>query len=279
MTNQETASIVLNQPNSAIQGFIPKKVPAQNINNGSTFKNNFYFQEYKSLKFWNNLLLTFWFLIIAGAVSIVVYIVVSNMALWYIVFPAAMFVVASSCFIHVMLNNINIKRDFTNTVLPANSKVILPSLVKIYRRLSTNSININWLTIGIAFYGILTALACLFSSWIINLLDNKSIDFGSLVIYNNDRILEYVVYSIAAILVLAIIMYVVSNTLRGIRISKIDSFYGFQIVHINEINQIKKSLNKRNKWVFLSMLILIFFVFWVSYRITKKFVFNSRKSR
>lgn len=141
---------------------------------------------------------------------------------------------------------------------------------KLYIRLKTAHINVNWFCGLFYVLGLFDVAACFLTA---GFLTNK---WGILDPTVNEKLQEYGGYAImiAAIVGIVVIfisffMHIFLLVTNHARAGKIDSYYSVQIVSDEELKEIKKHKNKRNMIIFFAIVMVLVLVGLLIYKIVK----------
>ncbi len=138
-----------------------------------------------------------------------------------------------------------------------NDKVLSINVQKLYRRLKTGYINLNWF--GIMTY-IILLLAMLVDSIVVIFAKNGG-SFADFDIPGNYTY-AIVFWACVATIIIIFLFHIFTIVSNYIRSSNIENYYNYMIVDVNEINDIKKKKNRRDLFIFLTVIGSVIFLTW-----------------
>ncbi len=170
-------------------------------------------------------------------------------------------------FLVVYINNwINFRNEARNVDF-TQGKIPTLSVMKLYKRLKTAHININWFCGLTYLLGGLTILCSYITGW---WLTGKG-QWGNLdpaLFESGPALLITVILSIIAIIV-SFIVHIVLLVTNYTRAAKIDNFYSVQIVSDDELTALKKKKNRRDMIIFLAIVGTLVLIGLLIYRLVK----------
>ena len=149
-----------------------------------------------------------------------------------------------------------------------DEKVLSSNIQKIYRKLKTSYIDVNWLCSGIYVISLLTVL--INSLLPIFIYKTSFADFNTPIDKDNQytyMVLFWTTISLAIVTFGTHMWILISNYLRA---ANIENFYNYMLIDPNEITNIKKAKNKRDAIIFLATVITIAFLIWIIVKILKR---------
>lgn len=154
---------------------------------------------------------------------------------------------------HNYLNYFNEAKTINFT----NGKIISVCINKLYKRLKTAHINVNWMCLLAYCLSLLVIFFNYICAWAGKVFHGEKISFGDLS-YETHKHHAYKVILVLAIITIFITMtlhifLLITNYIRAV---KIDQYYSIQIVSDEELIEIKKQKNKRNLIIFLAIIMI-----------------------
>lgn len=233
----------------------------------------FYIKEIKRA-FW--LFITWIFLsmiILGGLATLTWYITYSTPDWWLSLFliPIAILVIALLVVYTDKYFNI---REEAKTINFKDEKVLSNNIRKLYLRLKTGYINVNWMA-GLTYVVCgLIILFCFVIVYCINVWTRggEFAVFGRLIIENdpNNMLPMIFVCTCGGILIIAFAMHVWLLVSNYTRYSKMESYYNCPIVTSEELTTVKKSKNRRDLFIFLAVVGLLILIGYFIYKMIKK---------
>lgn len=232
--------------------------------------NSFYMKQYNKMLIFYLLSLVFWvgFLSSSLAYGLFLYSRGQPMAYWVMLFVVSVFSFFSLSLTIVKL--ISFVKDFNKKSFPDDNKVVIPSLNRIYRKMSVASVNQFWLLGALALYAGIFIGGSYFVAWFYNLFSYNKAPLGELILAGDNKILLNISYGIYILLGALFIFVFTGHILRQSMISQIDNFYGFELVPYAQIDEIRRYNSKRNRNMLIISLILVFIGFYLIYRFIRK---------
>jgi hypothetical protein len=172
----------------------------------------------------------------------------------------------------VAINKFYCFRGESKTINFKDEKTLSINVTKVYKRLKTGYINVNWMALTAYVVGLLVILINFIVAWA-----DTHVKFGT---WNADTVdpsirERYIVYeaifwcAVSAIL-LALFLQTTLLLTNYIRSSRIENFYNFQIVPQEELNLIKKQKNRRDLIIFLCTIAFVGIIGFFIYRLVKR---------
>lgn len=170
-------------------------------------------------------------------------------------------------FLIVYVNNWFNFRNEARNVDFSQGKIPTISVMKLYKRLKTAHINVNWFC-GLTY--VAGGLAILIT-YIIGFAISK--DWGDLrpSTFSDScgASLLITVIVCATAMVCAFFLHVILLVTNYTRAAKIDNYYSVQIVSDEELNAIKKRKNKRDLFIFLAVVMILVLIGLLIYKLVK----------
>lgn len=244
----------------------------EKINANSAAFPKFYIKEYKRsfrlVVMWAILTLICTALEVWAMVAIIINPNVSNWTMLTLI-PAITLCIA---FLIVYINNwLNFRNEARNVDFN-QGKIPTISVMKLYKRLKTAHINVNWFC-GLTYVaGGLAILITYIVGLAISIKQGQA-QWGVLdpKFYEQTcgPALLITVIVCASAMIIAFILHVVLLVTNYVRAGKIDSFYSVQIVSDEELTALKKKKNKRDLFIFLAVVMVIALIGLLIYKIVK----------
>ena len=227
----------------------------EKINTKSKYLPTFYKKELRRFAWlfwmWIGILVLVWGLEIWAVVAISKNSNVSNWVMLTLIPGAAL----SLAGLIVYANNyFNFRAEAKNADF-SKEKLVTVNVMKLYKRLKSAHINVNWFcsltyAVGLLTIGFVYLIAgCVTRSW-------GTLDATTLANFGGNTCLIIVIVSIVCIFI-AFFLHVYLLITNYLRSSKIDQFYGQQIVSDEELEVIKKKKNKKDAIIFLAVVLVI----------------------
>lgn len=184
----------------------------------------------------------------------------------------------------IYINNwINFKNE-ARTVDFTQGKIPTINVMKLYKRLKTAHINVNWFCCLTYVVGGLAILITYIVGWAIavnyfmkngnpdhlpvwGVLDPNYLPYKEPGSCGASILISVIVCS--ASMLTAFILHVVLLVTNYVRAGKIDSFYAVQIVSDEELNALKKKKNKRDLFIFLGVVMVVALIGLLIYKAVK----------
>lgn len=257
-----------------------KKVANVNKNYASFPK--FYLREFKYYQF----LVVFWIImtfICFGLCSYAAYRIINNLQInnWVslVLIPWPIFVFA--LLIVAISNYLNFRAE-AKVVDFSKEKIVTKNIKKLYLRLKTGYININWMS-GLSYILCFLTIAV---NYLVALIINtttfeegkitiSTIDFNKVsdgnILFSCGGPIQLIVLIIAvAALVVTLILHVTLIVTNYVRANQIDSFFTVQIVSDEELTTLKKYKNKRDLIIFFAITSTLILAFILVFKSIKK---------
>lgn len=245
----------------------------EKINKNADAFPKFYIREYKR----SGRLVVMWALITALCLGLEVWAMISiiqstvnNWAMLTLI-PAITLCIA---FLIVYINNwVNFRNEARNVDF-TQGKIPTISVMKLYKRLKTAHINVNWFC-GLTYVaGGLAILITYIIGWGISIKANQPTwgvldpNFGPYVgTCGASLLISVIVCSIA--MIGAFFLHVILLVTNYTRAAKIDNFYSVQIVSDEELTALKKKKNKRDLIIFLAVVMILVLIGLLIYKLVK----------
>ena len=149
-----------------------------------------------------------------------------------------------------------------------DEKVLSPNIQKIYRKLKTNYIDINWLC-GVTYFVLLLMIlvVCLLPIFIYKA---HFADFITPITVDNQYTYIALFWSAISAICIIGITHVWVLVLGYVRAANIENFYNYMLIDANEITNIKKAKNKRDAIIVFAIFLTLAFLIWLILRIVKR---------
>ena len=148
----------------------------------------------------------------------------------------------------------------------SKGKIVSISVNKLYKRLKSAHININWMSLLSYTLSLWTIFINYFFAWVIGKAKFGDISYQTH-LHHVHLILLFLPISVILLTLSLHIILLVTNYFRAARI---DNFYGVQIISDHDLNEIKKNKNKRNFIIFFTFGLLFVFIIILIIRHFKK---------
>lgn len=245
----------------------------EKVNKNAQAIPKFYLKEYKR----SGKLVILWGIIVAICLGLEIWAMiaiinspVNNWAMLTLI-PAITLCVA---FFIIYVNNwINFKNE-ARTVDFTQGKIPTISVMKLYKRLKTAHINVNWFCCLTYVAGGLAILITFIVGWGISVAAREPTwgildpNFGPYVNTCGSSLLVTVIVCATAMIV-AFFLHVILLVTNYTRAAKIDNFYSVQIVSDEELTAIKKRKNKRDLIIFLAVIMVLILIGMLIYKLVK----------
>lgn len=226
----------------------------ENINKNYKFIPKFYLQEFRRYK---RLLFIWIFIAIAalalscwGLVAILTNSHVNNWVSLTLVPGLGL----AFAFLIVYANNFVNFRSEARNIDFSKEKVVSTNVVKLYKRLKTGYININWFCL-LAYVG---SLLVILINYLVAWGRTGCKSWGDLSYATFQSNVHFIILVVSIIvLFVAFFMHIFLLVNNYVRASKIDNFYNIQIVSDEELQAIKSKKNKRNAIIFIGVILCI----------------------
>ncbi|MDR0674870.1 MAG: hypothetical protein LBF36_01220 [Mycoplasmataceae bacterium] len=232
----------------------------------------FYKKELKNV-FWSFITWTvFWVIMLGSSGTAIYFIVMDNQCSNYVSILLAPFVILVTSLWIVAINKFYCFRGESKTINFKDEKTLSINVTKVYKRLKTGYININWMSLTSYIVSLLAILINFIVAWA-----DTRVPFGTWNINNvpeeirNSYIIyEVIFWSAVVAILLTIVLQATLLLTNYIRASRIENFYNFQIVSQEELTFIKKQKNRRDLIIFLCTIVLVGIIGFFIYRLVKR---------
>lgn len=146
-------------------------------------------------------------------------------------------------------------------------KVISINVVKLYKRLKTGDVNVNWMCCLAYVVGALVITFTYVAAWA---QTNTSIWGIAPSLHNGDFIYLALVISSGVGMFVAFFFHVYLLLSNYMRANKIDNYYAVQIVSTEELSLIRKKKNKRDFIIFFLVVMFLVLIGILIYKLVKK---------
>ncbi len=138
----------------------------------------------------------------------------------------------------------------------SKGKIVSVNVNKLYKRLKSAHININWMCLLSYVLCLWTIIINYFSAWIIG-----KAKFGDISYQTHCHHVHLVLLFLPiSVILLTLFLHIILLITNYFRATRIDNFYGVQIISDNDINEIKKNKNKRDFIIFFTLGLLFVFI-------------------
>ncbi|ASJ89209.1 MAG: hypothetical protein B1217_0315 [Candidatus Malacoplasma girerdii] len=171
-----------------------------------------------------------------------------------------------------MIININRYRNFHEEAKRINfldDKVVSTNIQRVYRRLKTSFVDINWFSflsyVLLLLTMLIDSIAVIFSS------DSKLgfADFNAAWELNKYTY-AIVFYSCVGVAILILILHIFLILTNYLRSANIENYYNYMIVDQNELTAIKRKKNIRDLFIFLLVIGTVIFLTWLIFRFIRR---------
>lgn len=235
------------------------------LNKNSTSLPRFYVREYKR----SFRLVMMWVILTALCAALETWALIAilkndNVNNWVslLLIPAITICIA---FLVVYLNN---WRNFRNEAISVDftqGKIPTINVMKLYKRLKTAHINVNWIC-GLTY---VAGGECLLATFIWAWSDCGKWGVLTPSAFASGPSFLIAVIVISAAMITAFFMHVILLVTNYTRASKIDNYYAVQIVSDDELRALKKNKNKRDLYIFLAVVMILALVGVLIYKLVK----------
>lgn len=236
------------------------------INKNYVFFPKFYLKELKGyfrLSIFWFIVIILWFIFGSITFHFIVKNPKVNNALALFLLPSIIFLfILFVRFFIIFLNYFNEAK----TIDFSRGKIVSVSVNKLYKRLKSAHININWMCLLSYILSLWTIIINYFSAWIISKAKFGDISYQTH-FHHVHLVLLFLPISVISLTLFLHITLLITNYFRAMRI---DNYYGVQIVSDSDINEIKKIKNKRNFIIFFTLALLFVFIIILIIRHFKK---------
>jgi hypothetical protein len=172
----------------------------------------------------------------------------------------------------VNMNKYYCFRGESKTINFKDEKTLSINTMKVYKRLKTGYINVNWMSLTsyivsglIILINFIVAWAdtrVKFGTWDINMVPANL--RGHYMIY------EIIFWASVSAILITLILHATLLLTNYIRTSRIENFYNFQIVSQEDLDLIKKQKNRRDLIIFLCSIAFVCIIGFFIYRLVKR---------
>lgn len=148
-----------------------------------------------------------------------------------------------------------------------DEKVLSSNIQKIYRKLKTYYIDINWFCIAI--YIIALIIMLVDSLLPIFIYKAKFADFVTPINVDNQYTYMVLFWTCVGFIIYTLVSHVSVLVLSYIRAANIENFYNYMLIDANEISNIKKAKNRRDAIIFFAVVLTIVFLVWIVVRLIR----------
>ncbi len=247
-----------------------KKLKLQKINPYYSYIPKFYLKELSFAKFAAITYTSILSLFVIGVIILVSLVLTS----WKYVISPYILLVLIPPFVFLLPKFIFALNKYKNFFEEAKNinfrdeKVLSPNIQKIYRKLKTNYIDINWLC-GVTYFVLLLMIlvVCLLPIFIYRA---PFADFITPITVDNQYTYIALFWSAISAICIIGITHVWVLVLGYVRAANIENFYNYMLIDANEITNIKKAKNKRDAIIVFAIFLTLAFLIWLILRIVKR---------
>jgi hypothetical protein len=172
----------------------------------------------------------------------------------------------------VYLNKFYCIRGESKSINFKDEKMLSINVTKLYKRLKTGYVNVNWMSLTSYIVLLLVVLINFIVAWA-----DTHVKFGTwdaamvdVAIRGRYVIYEIIFWTAVSGILLTILLQSILLLGNYIRASRIENFYNFQIVPQDELNLIKKQKNHRDLIIFLCSIAFVGIIGLFIYRLVKR---------
>lgn len=250
------------------QSSVKRKIDLRSIkqlNNNATSLPRFYVREYKrSFK-----LVVMWIILTVLCAALETWALIAilknndvNNWVALLLIPAITICIA---FLVVYTNNWKNFRNEAISVDFTQGKIPTINVMKLYKRLKTAHINVNWIC-GLTY---IAGGECLLATFIWAWADCGKWGVLTPSRFSAGPAFLIAVIVISAAMITAFFMHVILLVTNYTRASKIDNYYSVQIVSDEELRALKKNKNRRDLYIFLAVVMILALVGVLIYKLVK----------
>lgn len=148
----------------------------------------------------------------------------------------------------------------------SKGKIVSVNVNKLYKRLKSAHININWMCLLSYILSLWTIFINYFLAWIISKAKFGDISYQT----HLHHVHLFLLFFPISVIILTLLLHIILLITNYFRAARIDNFYGVQIISDSDINEIKKIKNKRNFIIFFTLTLLFVFIIILIIRYFKK---------
>lgn len=254
---QQQVSVEVNEPKPQKQSSIKKSNPYYE------YIPRFYLKEMRNARLIFAGLLTLLIAVTVGIITLIVITFTTNLIDDYNPWILLLLIPLEAIIIAFTVVNGNRYRNFHNEARDINfknDKVLSINVQKLYRRLKTGYVDLNWFCI--LTYVIL--LLMMLVDAIVVMWGPGDPGFGRFdIAAKNGNYTYSIIFWVSVVVILVTFIYHLSSiVLNYMRASNIENYYNYMIVDVNELNDIKKKKNRRDLFIFLTILLSVIFLIW-----------------
>lgn len=247
-----------------------KKSKLQKINLYYSYIPSFYLKELSYAKSSAVLYTIFFSLFIAGA-AVLTYLIlttwkdnVNPLILLLLVVPFIFFLVK-------FIFAINRYKNFYAEAKGINfcdEKILSSNIQKIYRKLKTHYIDINWFCS--ATYIVSLIIMLIDSLLPIFIYKTGFADFVTPITVDNQYTYIVLFWTCVGLIICTLFWHISVLVSSYIRAANIENFYNYMLIDPNEISNIKKAKNRRDAIIFFAIILTVVFLVWIAVRLIKR---------
>lgn len=149
-----------------------------------------------------------------------------------------------------------------------DEKVLSSNIQKIYRKLKTHYIDVNWFCIGI--YIVALTIMLVDSLLPIFIYKTGVADFVTPIRVDKQYTYMVLMWTCVGFIIYTLTSHISILVLSYIRTANIENFYNYMLIDANEIDNIKKAKNRRDAIIFFTIILTVVFLTWVIIRLVKR---------
>lgn len=149
-----------------------------------------------------------------------------------------------------------------------DEKVLSSNIQKIYRKLKTHYIDVNWFCIGI--YIVALTIMLVDSLLPIFIYKTGFADFVTPIRVDKQYTYMVLMWTCVGFIIYTLTSHISILALSYIRTANIENFYNYMLIDANEIDNIKKAKNRRDAIIFFTIILTVVFLTWVIIRLVKR---------
>lgn len=223
----------------------------------------FYLKELRNVKTIFIALLTMFLLVTIGIVTLIAVTFATDLQEDYNPWVLLLFIPLEAVLLALTIVNGNRFRNFhteARDINFKNDKVLSINVQKTYRRLKTSHVDLNWFcSLGYIILLLIMLVDAIVVMW--GPGDPKFGDFNTAAKNGNYTYLIVFWVSVAVLLVV-FLCHLGALVFNYLRASNIENYYNYMIVDANELAELKKKKNRRDLFIFLTVLLSVIFLIW-----------------
>ena len=247
-----------------------KKSKLQKINLYYSYIPNFYLKELSYARLSVVLYTIFFSLFIVGA-AVLTYLILTvwknNVNPWILLLLVIPFIF----FLVKFILAINRYKNFyveAKSINFCDEKILSSNIQKIYRKLKTHYIDINWFCV--AAYVVSLIIMLIDSLLPIFIYKTRFADFVTPITVDNQYTYMVLFWTCVGFIICTLFWHISVLVSSYIRAANIENFYNYMLIDPNEISNIKKAKNRRDAIIFFTIVLTIVFLVWIVVRLIKR---------